>query len=123
MSFIYVLLGAHFIGDFVLQTTWMARHKGRSLRALVAHVGCYTIVLAAGALAAWSTGLGEPTSPAAGAAFLAVNSLAHLCQDAVTSRLNARVERGGRAFFIVLGADQMVHYVVLCATAQYWLEL
>jgi hypothetical protein len=42
-----ILLGLHWIADFVLQTNWQARNKSKRLDALGAHVGTYTAVIAA----------------------------------------------------------------------------
>jgi hypothetical protein len=38
----------HFIGDFLLQSRWMAENKGTLWRALGAHIGILTLVFAVG---------------------------------------------------------------------------
>lgn len=43
--FLLLLMLAHFVGDFVLQSRWMAENKSRSLRALLLHGGVYSVVL------------------------------------------------------------------------------
>lgn len=43
--FDYLLLG-HLIGDFLLQTSWMAKHKATKWLPLIAHVTVYTAVIA-----------------------------------------------------------------------------
>ena len=145
MSVIYVLLVAHFVGDFLCQSDWMALNKSKSWWALTMHVGVYTsmLMLAMGyaqqefwSLAPWL--------------WLAVNALAHFAQDAITSRINARlwfirwhqwgtlvqpVGGGGTRyvntaevlptrhwFFVGIGADQLLHYVTLFVTAGWWLR-
>lgn len=43
--FDYLLLG-HLVGDFLLQTSWMAKHKATQWLPLLAHVSVYTAVIA-----------------------------------------------------------------------------
>ena len=45
MTIIYVLLMAHFVGDFICQTDWMALNKSKRWDALALHVGVYSAVL------------------------------------------------------------------------------
>ena len=149
MTVIYVLLVAHFVGDFLCQTDWMATNKSKRWDALALHVLVYTFVLA----------LFTVRLPADVSLFLAVNMGAHFVQDAITSLINARLwfVDGVRAkhawrgatirsladgalidglsntvyevaynnkrywFFVAIGADQLLHYVTLFVTASWWL--
>ena len=43
-QFDYLLIG-HLIGDFLLQTSWMAKHKATKWLPLLAHVAVYTLVV------------------------------------------------------------------------------
>lgn len=91
MSLIYALLVAHFVGDFVCQTDWMAINKSKRWDALSWHVLVYTCVLQL------IVSFQQPPSPypydslKAFGLFVVVNAAAHLVQDAITSRINARL--------------------------------
>ena len=117
MTIIYVLLVAHFLGDFVCQTDWMALNKSKSWLALAYHVGVYGIVLALFVIAIIDTAP-MPTL------FVAVNQAVHFVQDAITSRINARLWQTNQRhwFFVGIGADQLLHYVTLFVTAGWWLK-
>lgn len=136
MALVYVLLGAHFVGDFVCQTDKMALNKSKSWIALWNHVCAYmfVVMLSLGFVYGFRTDL-----PWLGA-FMFANFAAHFAQDAITSRITSRlwflepfktyedpryalVFNNGRRhwFFVAIGADQLAHYVTLLATAQWWL--
>lgn len=148
MSVIYVLLVAHFVGDFICQSDWMAVNKSQRWDALALHVAVYTTVLffAAGAIASLPN-----VSDELPVLWLAVNAAAHFVQDAITSRINARLwfidgvrikpdlrdgtyagSGLGRMevaynnkrhwFFVGIGADQLLHYITLFVTAGWWLR-
>lgn len=76
------LLLAHFVGDFLLQSNWMAMGKSTRWRPLVAHVAIYSLCFLP-----W------------GWQFAAVTFGLHLATDYVTSRVNARL------WFIALTAS------------------
>lgn len=165
-----VLVTAHFVGDFICQSDWMAVNKSKDWGALLIHVGAYTVVLLAAVIVIL---LLDPRPQDADAArlFLLVNAAAHFVQDAITSRINARLwfvdgaRVKGRAmvnvcayvgaigtisvdealkavddelqmcgsglevvyndkrhwFFVGIGVDQLLHYVTLVVTAEWWL--
>ena len=154
MTIIYVLLVAHFVGDFICQTDWMALNKSKRWDALALHIAVYSAVLF-GCL--WLTlGMRLNTSmwPAAAALgfYIPVNAAVHFVQDAITSRINARLwflkmtpavgmwrqigvdvareedayyvdDLGTRHwFFVAIGFDQLLHYVMLFVTAAWWLS-
>ena len=102
IEFIILILGIHFVADFVLQSHWMAMNKSKSLIALGAHVAVYTGVV--GLILGWSYGL--------------CNGLAHLLVDFCTSKATAALWKRGEVhwFFVVIGADQFIHYAILFAT-------
>jgi hypothetical protein len=93
-----LLMLSHFIGDFVLQTTWMAMGKSKSWKPLAAHIGVYTLCLLP-----------------FGIVFALVNGLAHMGVDYVTSRINAKNwgQQKYRQFWIGIGADQFLHAACL----------
>ena len=114
MLIIYVLLVAHFVGDFICQTDWMAANKSKRWDALMEHVLVYSTVLAVCVF------------PISGNAidWLVINMGAHFVQDAITSRINARLWQANERhwFFVGIGADQLLHYVTLFVTASWWLR-
>ncbi len=99
-------MGIHWLGDFVLQSDWMARNKSKNWAALTAHVGVYTATLMIGTL---SIG------------YALLNGVLHFGVDAITSRINSRLwaDKEVHYFFVGVGADQFVHYACLLGT--YWL--
>lgn len=111
----YLVMFTHWVGDFVFQTEWMATQKSKLWRALFAHVGTYTVILAALAfyLAPWQTAL----------QFTLLNGALHLATDAVTSRITSYFseEKNMRLFFVTIGLDQFLHFVALYATWQHFM--
>ena len=106
-----VVLIVHFIADFILQSHWMAINKSKSWLALLAHGATYTAMLfACTAAGAWQYGL--------------VNGLVHTAVDAVTSRITSALWKRGQVhnFFVVVGADQLIHTTFLLWTATLWLQ-
>ena len=95
------LWASHFIGDFLLQFSWMAMGKSKAWRPLLSHVAVYTAVLL------W-----------AGPVYAVVNGAVHLGIDYVTSRINAKswAEKRIRAFWIGVGFDQFAHAATLTLT-------
>lgn len=126
MSVIYVLLVAHFVGDFICQSDWMALNMSRRWDALAVHVAAYTAVVGA-IVAVWYSATGRGALPVAEQMFwpwIAANVAAHFAQDAITSRINSRLLHPNQRhwFFVGIGADQLLHYVTLFVTAGWWLR-
>ena len=113
-----LLFVAHYVGDFVFQSDWMAQNKARNPVALLSHVGIYTVVLAVWAYGADPQGMGHP------AMWVAMNGIAHLFTDAVTSQGTRYFSKKNppqwHNFFVVVGADQCIHYCTL-VWSWYWL--
>lgn len=107
-----VLIAAHFLGDFVLQSHWMASNKSKSTEALMAHIGTYSVALMAASLLLFGFG---------GFLFTTINAAAHLVTDRITAPITARLWAAGRwhDFFVVIGIDQAIHHATLIGTA--WL--
>lgn len=105
-----VLLIAHFVADFVLQTHWQASNKSKRLDALALHVGTYTLVLAAVSVAMLGIKLGV--------AYALLNGWLHFMTDFCTSRLSSRLwaKQDWHNFFVVIGFDQLIHQVTLAGT-------
>ena len=105
MTTLLVLLTWHFVGDFLLQSDWMALGKSRRILPLLAHGIVYSLCFA------W-----------AGLAFVLVTFVTHTATDAVTSRINQQLwdKQGRHWFFVGVGADQLIHAWTLAFTAR-WL--
>jgi Protein of unknown function (DUF3307) len=103
MTIPLLLLIVHFVGDFLLQSDYMALNKSKSWRALTLHVSVYAVCFTP-----W------------GLTFIVVTWITHFLTDAVTSRINARLWTRDRKrwFFVALGADQLMHAITLAWTYQ-----
>lgn len=122
------LLVTHFVADFMLQSDWMALNKSKRWWPLFLHCLLYALCFG------WM-----------GPNFVAVTFITHFLTDAVTSRITSRlwfirlmlkredvidsselnalypfhaaVDSGLRHwFFVVIGLDQLIHYVTLALT-------
>lgn len=118
------LLVLHFVGDFLLQSDWMALNKSKQWRPLLLHTVVYSSCFI------WF-GLG----------FSVTTFFLHTATDYVTSRItsrlwfidlnlseafghtlvSAKVNAGKRHwFFTMIGLDQLIHFVTLAVTYR-WL--
>ena len=113
MELLLVLLTAHWVADFVLQSDWMALGKSKRFLPLFVHVGIYSVAMTI----AWTLWTGQPP-----VAFLAVTFGTHFATDYVTSRVNSRLwaAKQNHWFFVSVGFDQLIHVWTLALTAQ-WL--
>lgn len=99
---IYLVLVAHWIADFIIQTDKMAVNKSTSMKWLLSHIGVYTLFMLC----------------CFGPKYAIVNGLAHLATDFVTSRVTSYLWKKGdrHNFFVVIGLDQLLHSMVLILT-------
>ena len=106
-----ILLGMHWIADFLCQTRWMAENKSRRIDALAYHVAVYTAVMAVPSLL-----LLGPTTAAL--LFILINGALHFATDFVTSRLTSALWQSGNVygFFAIVGLDQFLHQLALAVT-------
>ena len=130
LSYILILqiLFAHWISDFVLQSSWMATNKSKNWLALGSHVVVYTasmgfLMLLSGIIvaAAFSNIIGGAImiiTPLAFVKWIALNGVLHFVTDAVTSRITAQLWKKNdmHNFFVVVGFDQFIHYSCLIIT-------
>lgn len=110
------LLLAHFVGDFILQSDWMALNKSKHWDVLTIHAGVYSLCFI-------------PWGPY----FVALTFLLHWGVDFCTSRVTSKLwfmeeipmlaglwklkPRNTRHwFFVAIGADQLIHYAALAFT-------
>lgn len=120
LTFIIYLLFAHWVGDFVCQDQEWALNKSKSFIALLKHTLTYTIVLGL---------FFSPILKENIILFLLINFVAHTIIDYVTSKIVARRFEnkylGGvipnLGAFSVIGFDQVLHYIILFVTLQYYL--
>lgn len=129
-EFVLWVFLAHFIGDFYLQTNWMALNKSKDSRALLAHGLAYSAPLFAGIFFV------DGVKPEMGVLWVLTNLFAHVAVDSVTSRITSHlwfvtVKDDGlgnglevsfdpvkrHRFFVTIGADQAVHYSIVFLTA------
>lgn len=139
ISTVILLLTLHFIGDFLLQSDWMALNKSRDWRALLCHVYIYTIVLLYAAPDFYSFHPNEGGL----ALWMLLVFLTHFLTDMITSQwtsklwfidMKVRPDDGDIVdhihgfdypffarildakrhwFFVVIGLDQLIHIVTL----------
>ena len=88
----------HLISDFILQTDEMAKGKSKSNKWLTIHVLVYTFPFF---IFGWK--------------FAILNGAFHFVTDYLTSRLSSKMWSQNRVhdFFVVIGADQALHMIVL----------
>jgi hypothetical protein len=88
LEIIFLILAIHFVGDFILQSDWMARNKSKNNDALFLHVSFYGIFLFIMTLnPAWAF----------------INSLLHFATDYITSRINAKLWQAGQVHYFFGG--------------------
>jgi uncharacterized protein DUF3307 len=111
-----MLLGLHWVADFVLQSRWMATNKSSRLDALSLHVAVYTTALGFGAIVIFG-------AIEAVLWFTAANGALHFVTDFFTSRITSKLWKEQRihGFFLMVGLDQLIHQVTLAATMAWFL--
>lgn len=110
LTTISMLLLCHFVGDFIFQTDEQAKGKSSDNVVLFQHVLTYILPFAiVGFLIPISFG------------FLLFNFIAHFATDYVSSRQTKKLWAKGDThnFFVVIGADQLVHTLTLIWSYNY----
>jgi hypothetical protein len=108
---IYVVLVAHWVGDFLLQDSRLALNKYRDRWCLLEH--CVTYASTMGVASSFIL------PPERAVVFALVNAAAHLVIDAVTSRWTHKTwgwAEHPRVFWNVIGFDQLLHVTLLALT-------
>jgi len=115
---IAIILIGHWVFDFYCQTDEQAKEKSTSNVWLSKHVLTYTLGLALMALMLF------PMFPCVwgAAAWISLNAIAHFFTDYITSRASSLLWKEGNThdFFVVIGADQLIHYLTLFGTLVYY---
>lgn len=119
VGFILWVLFAHWIADFVCQTSWQAQNKSKNWNALFDHVIYYSIIVTFLIGITFTVDLSIKFS----SIFWAVTFLAHFFTDAITSRITSYLynKKDYHNFFVVIGFDQILHYTQLFLTLS-WLN-
>lgn len=103
---------SHFVGDFLLQSDWMALNKSKWNQSLDGFnaLGIHCLVYAACFL--W-----------VGWVFAGITLFAHLITDAITSKITTKLWLAEKRhwFFVMIGFDQLIHFYTLVGTLL-WLE-
>lgn len=102
----------------------MATEKSSSIAPLLAHILVYTVVLTVGAgLARVAIGTLAVSILPGLMWFGLLNGVTHLAVDFVSSRLSKWARETGkmRIFWIVIGADQLVHQLILLVSIPLYL--
>jgi lipid-A-disaccharide synthase-like uncharacterized protein len=100
---IILLMGIHFVADFLFQTDKMAINKSKSTKWLLLHCFIYAVCFIwAGILFAW------------------ILFFSHFFIDFITSRINAKLYLNHRHwFFSMIGFDQFLHASILIIAFNY----
>jgi hypothetical protein len=96
---------AHWMGDFLFQTTKMATTKAHSLKWLSLHVLVYGGIMTA--LGVFLLGI------ELGLIFGLFNTALHWITDFFTSKVIVKYLKRPRIFFPLLGLDQLIHVITL----------
>ena len=118
---ILVILAIHYFADFIMQDNYMAQNKWHSNIALIHHTSIYTAVWAIFGVIWVIFHLNEYSSWHF-TYFILIIFVFHTIQDWVTSKIThelsirASANNNWHNFFVVIGFDQLLHYVQLFLT-------
>ena len=112
-TLIFALL-IHFLADFALQTHNQATKKSSSNWYLFLHVGTYSLVWFLATFAYTNDDLFALS-------FASITFVAHFITDYITSRMSKQFfdNQDFHNGFVVIGFDQLLHYIQLFATLEY----
>lgn len=102
LATICLIFFAHFIGDFIFQSDEVAKNKSSSNHVLAEHVTKYSVVFIF----------------LCGIYYAIANFILHFITDYVSSRLTTKAFKENRRhdFFVIIGADQLIHKLCLLGT-------
>lgn len=105
-QFDYLLIG-HLIGDFLLQTSWMAKNKATKWLPLLTHVTVYTVVVTAFGAASGGLSL----------AAIGLIFISHIALDRKTFVAfwvrNIQMAKGPEQTWLCIMSDQIFHIIIL----------
>jgi uncharacterized membrane protein HdeD (DUF308 family) len=104
LNLILMVLGLHWLFDFVFQTHKQATEKSKSFFMLFNHCAVYCL---------WGIVIAFLFPTILGCVFFMYLLLTHFIIDGITSRITSYLWKKERVhdFFVVIGADQVLHYV------------
>ncbi len=107
-----LLLGSHFVGDWVLQSHNMASKKSKDWGILALHVAIHTAVVTVIPLIFWILGAFSIINVLL---YFVFNYVVHFIIDAITSRINSKLwmKQDWHNFFVMIGFDQLLHALTL----------
>lgn len=113
VNLFYILL-IHFLADFCLQTPEQARLKSTDVNQLNNHVLTYSFAWLLASYTLLGTWL-------LAFAFFGITYVAHFITDYATSRIGKPYweSKDYHTGFVVVGADQVLHYIQLILTYQF----
>jgi len=100
-----IILFAHWLGDFVFQSSDMALKKNRSIKWLTIHVLTYSVIILLFVIFLFPLDLAIY--------YFLVNGVIHWLVDFFTSKAAARYYKKPRVFYPILGFDQFLHVLTL----------
>jgi hypothetical protein len=114
ISIIISLILVHFLADFALQTSEQAENKSTDLIQLTYHVLTYSfiwLIFAYCLYGSWELAF----------AFSGITFVSHWLTDWASSRIGSAYWKNGDLHngFVVVGADQVWHYIQLLLTYDY----
>lgn len=106
-----LIIWAHFIGDFILQSDYHAQNKSKSSLVLAEHVLIYSIPF----LFIFGYSLDKAIP------WIICNVAAHFVVDFITSRITSKLWAAKKVhwFFVTIGADQALHLSCLALSYYY----
>lgn len=112
--FLFSILVIHWVADFVLQKDEDAKGKSTSLKHLLSHTYDYSLCWLLVVSFLFTFG----HLPLLFFLFPFITFIAHTITDYFTSKWTARLwkEKKVHEFFVVIGFDQLLHYIQLFAT-------
>lgn len=107
------LLFLHWLGDFVLQTRWMADNKSKNWEALTLHVFVYSFTV-------FCIGITGQYLINDLCRFATINFIIHFVVDSFTSRFTKKAleAKNMHLFFAIIGFDQFLHTSTLLIIAE-----
>lgn len=112
------ILFIHYIADFVVQTEWQAKNKSKDIFALTEHVFDYTCIWAGATVLYYVIFDCSVTM----VCFPLITFVCHWITDFFTSRWTSKLAMKAKEsgnyhnFFVVIGLDQILHYIQLFVT-------
>ena len=123
VEYVYTILIGHFIADFVHQPRYMAEKKGYSIKALFSHAwlyACFMIFFIRFASFIWNMPVTDISRESMVLVFGYI-FLSHGLVDFVSSKVTRKLweARKNYWFFVVIGFDQLVHYISLLVILEF----